>query len=463
MELTLNSQGIDDSSVSTSLSSGQEIVQLLDSSDKEVASAVSSLQAVKTGYVDIASFPERTPFSQIPPTTFLNVKHLLAQRNVTARYNVINKRTELRIPGLVTSVENADSASMTHVVSMFAALGMSTTRVPELVQAYADENLFNPAAEWIQSEEWDGRDRLPELYATLTVRADFPAELRDALMYHWLLSAVAAALSTTVFKTRGVLTLQGAQGMGKTAWIQALVSDPVLKRCLVRGEHALDTTDKDSVLTALSHWITEFGELESTFKRDIGKVKAFVTKESDRIRPPYGRVAHFYPRRTVFCASVNHDQFLVDPTGNTRWMTLPLVGINAEHGIDMQQVFAQLAVDFYRGAPWWLPKRIESRLETFNKQHAATSAIEERLRDAIDHDRLPTHNDSYMGTVEALKLVGVTSPTNPQMKEAAQVLRDLYGEPKRINGNMKWRVCWRRYFGQASSPGSDDLTDDDRY
>ena len=41
----------------------------------------------------------------------------------------------------------------------------------------------------------------------------------------------------------------------------------------------LNPSDKDSVNQAVSHWIFELGEIESTFKKsDIDQLKAFVTK-----------------------------------------------------------------------------------------------------------------------------------------------------------------------------------------
>jgi predicted P-loop ATPase len=392
----------------------------------------------------LEGFPERTPYGHIPPTTIDNIRYLLKQHGVRVRYNVITKKTEIRIPGLVTSLENADSSAMTRIVSMAAGAGLGTGRIPELVQAIADENLFNPAATWIKSRDWDQKDRLPDFYSTLTVREGFPNELKETVMYHWMLSATAAVMLPVGFKTRGVLTLQGPQGLGKTTWIQSLVNESTLRRSLVRGEHLLDTSEKDSVLAALSSWIVELGELESTFKKDIGRLKAFITKESDLIRPVYGSVAHHYPRRTVFCATVNEDQFLIDPTGNTRWMTLPVVAIRKTHDIDMQQVFAQLAIDLEKKAEWWLPDADEKWLESYNKQHMVTSAIEEKLMNIIDGDRMPTHADRYMGTVELLALAGVHSWRGPDTKEATRVLKGLYGEPKKVNGGMKWRVCLRR-------------------
>lgn len=51
--------------------------------------------------------------------------------------------------------------------------------------------------------------------------------------------------------------------------------------------------------------------------------------------------------------------------------------INYEHGIDMQQLFAQLTVDFYKGEPWWLTREEEAQLETYNKERRSISVIRE--------------------------------------------------------------------------------------
>jgi putative DNA primase/helicase len=68
----------------------------------------------------------------------------------------------------------------------------------------------------------------------------------------------------------------------------------------------LNPAEKDSVLTAVSHWIVELGELDATFKKaDIAQLKAFVTKTSDKVRRPYALKDSSFPRRTVFAGTVN--------------------------------------------------------------------------------------------------------------------------------------------------------------
>ncbi len=150
---------------------------------------------------------------------------------------------------------------------------LPTTQLPAFVETIADENPLNPIAEWIRSIPWDGVDRLPDFCDTLTVREGYPLALRNLLVRKWLLSAVAAVLMPRGFKARGVLTLQGDQGLGKTTWIVALVPDTLLRDCAVKVDHHLDASNKDSTLIAISHWMVEIGELDSSFRKDVARLK----------------------------------------------------------------------------------------------------------------------------------------------------------------------------------------------
>lgn len=391
-----------------------------------------------------SSFPDRGMRPGSLPCTTPNVAHLLKEYDITCRYDVIRKAIRIDLPGWEGSPDNRDNVAMAIIVSLAEANGLQRSGIEEQVLAVADQNLFNPAAEWMGSKPWDGLDRLPAFYETLTTEDEFPVDLKEVLMRKWLLSIVAAAFMPRNFKARGVLTLQGEQGLGKSTWVGNLVSDPDVREMIVKLDHHLDPHDKDSVLSAISHLIVEVGELDSSFRKDIARLKGFITRDSDKVRRPYARTASEYPRRTVFVATVNDRNFLVDDTGNSRFWTLPLVAVDYRHTIDMQQLFAQLHADFAAGAQWWLNADEEARLAGSNRQHQAISAIRESLIELIDVDRPVDGEDLMMGTNDILAKLGIEHPRNGQNKEVAAVLRELVGDPKRINGNMKWRVPFRR-------------------
>lgn len=394
--------------------------------------------------LDVKSFPDAPQGRyQELPATIPNVQHLLKSYGIVVRYNSIKKKLQITLPVNSGSADNADNTAMTQLISLANLNNIPIGQIPSFVELLGDRNFYNPVADWIKSKAWDGVDRLPEIYGTLVVREGFPEDLKNTLLRKWLLSAVAAALKPSGFRGRGVLTFQGPQGIGKTSWVASLVPDPILRDMVIKLDHHLDPNSKDSILGAISHWIVEIGELDSSFKKDVARLKGVLTSDSDKVRRPYARTESEYPRRTVFFATVNDNNFLVDSTGNTRWWTIPLVSIKYQHGIDMQQIYAQLSNQYEEGEQWWLNNQEESLLEFHNRDHRSVSVIREMLVEFLDLDREVNSSDEYMQASQVLKEIGIEYPSNAQNKECGGILRELIGDPKKVKGLMKWRVPLR--------------------
>lgn len=401
-------------------------------------------------------FPDKPPTGHTRlPATIANVAHLLCHEGITVRYNVIKKKDEISIPDHQGTSDNLDNVTLTRIVSSASKHGLPTGLVTGFVQAIADENAYNPVADWIRSYKWDGIDRLSDLYATVVEKPDYPKTLKEIVIRKWLLSATAAALVPTGFKCRGVLTLQGPQGVGKTSWVKSLVTDAKLRDDVVKLDHHMDVGNKDTILGAIGHWLVEIGELESSFKKDIARLKGFLTSDSDRVRRPYDRRESEYPRRTVFLATVNDANFLTDPTGNTRWWVIPVQDLDFQHDIDMQQVFAQLAVDLENGAQWWLTSDEEMMVESLNRRHQTVSAIAEKLAEYVDPDGMDGTRVASLTASEMLEVMGYKQPSNVQAKECGAALRALFGDPKRIKGINRWKVPLKEPTADVYKPVQD--------
>lgn len=397
--------------------------------------------------IERSEFPDPPSGQSGPAATIENVDWLIQRYGIVVRYNVIKKKVEIIVPSLSGTTDNHDNNALTYVISIAARHGLATGAIPAIIDALADRNLYNPVADWIVSEPWDGADRLTAICETLVTQEDFPLDLRQVLVTKWLLSAVAAALMPSGFRARGVLTLQGAQGLGKTSWCRSLIPDPWLREVALKLDHHLDGANKDSILGAIASWLVEIGELDSSFRRDIARLKGFLTNDRDKVRRPYARVEAEYGRRTVFMATVNQFDFLVDHTGNSRWWTLPVVKIDYEHGIDMQQVFAQLAVRLDAGDQWWLTPEEELQLEAWNARHRSFSLVEDAISSVVDWDQTDPAAFKTLTASDLLAKADLRSWSNPQAKECAAILREHLGEPKRIQGRMKWRVPLRTESG----------------
>jgi hypothetical protein len=369
--------------------------------------------------------------------TIPNIELMLTHYKITTYYDVIKKKVFINVPNVTGSPDNIDNTALTACISMAKLNELSVDQVPAYIYAIADTNQRNPVADWITATEWDGIDRLNDLFNTLQVRPDYPVTLRNTVVRRWLISAVAAALKPMGFKARGVLTLQGAQSIGKTSWLESLVPDLSLRNRIVKTDHLLDPSNKDSVMGAVSHWLVELGELDSTFKKDVARLKGFITADMDKLRRPYAAVDSEYQRRTVFFASVNDSKFLVDDTGNTRFWTLAVEAINFKHGIDMQQLWAQVVTLYEAGDQWWLTKEEESQLEALNKGHRVVTAVRDAIESHFDFGSTALQSYKSMSATDVLREIGYDKPTNPQCTEAGKALRELIGEP---NKKSRWKV-----------------------
>lgn len=394
--------------------------------------------------IDPSDFPDPPRGNTGPRCTLDNLSYLLTQYDVTVRFNVMKKRLDISVPGLSVSEQNRDSVILTYIENLAMKHGMATNRVASNLLVLGDRRSFDPLAVWIDSKTWDGEDRLPAICNTVAPQNGYPIAFRDTLVRRWLLSIVAATFMRHGFRARGALTFQGAQGIGKTSWFKRLISDPILCDQSIKLGHSWDGGTKDAKLAAIRHRIVEWGELEGSFRREISGLKAFMTEDYDKIRPPYARAESEYPRRTIFGASVNQSDFLLDATGNSRFWTIAVERLNYLHNIDMQQLFAQLKTSFEAGEQWWLTDDEERQLETINLEHRQYSMVAEKIRESLDLTRIGHEGNSRDTPSDVLRKIGIERPTNPQFREANAVLRELLGPSRRIRGANRWYVPWAR-------------------
>ena len=245
------------------------------------------------------------------------------------------------------------------------------------VTVIADRNQYNPVLTWLESVPWDGISRLDALAATIVTKADFDPAMRDLMLRTWLVQAVAAAASSVPLQLRGVLVFQGAQYIGKSRWLTSLV--PGHEDLVVTGR-TLNTHDKDSIRTAISHWLVELGELDATFRKsDIAALKAFISQDQDTFRLPYAAADSKFQRRTCLFGSVNDEQFLHDATGNTRFWCIPVERVQHEHGIDMQQLWAEVLALWRGGERHWLSDDDMKVVDGSSRRFEATDPIAEKI------------------------------------------------------------------------------------
>jgi predicted P-loop ATPase len=155
-----------------------------------------------------------------------------------------------------------------------------------------------------------------------------------------------------------MLTLRGAQGLGKSSFIGKL-GGPWFSDSLttVQGKEAYEQLQ--------GVWIMEVGELAGMRKAEVEAIKLFLSKQSDRFRPAYGRRTQEFPRQCIFIGSTNETQFLRDSTGNRRFWVVdtphdPPKDFWVELTPEVIKLIWAEAVQIYKaGEPLYLSKEME--------------------------------------------------------------------------------------------------------
>lgn len=227
----------------------------------------------------------------------------------------------------------------------FGMGGVQTSKVGEAVQVVARVYEVHPVRDYLNGLAWDGTERIGNwLTAYVGTEETSYTRLVGRL---WLISAVARVM-VPGSKADHMLVLEGDQGTNKSSALRTLAGASWFY------DDAIDLDSKDGKIALRGRWIVELAELDSLRRSDVERVKAFLTVQEDRYRPPYGRRDVDVPRQCVFAGTTNNTEYLRDATGNRRFWPVKCGAINLDAlSLDRDQLWAE-AVHAYRAdAAWW--------------------------------------------------------------------------------------------------------------
>ena len=216
------------------------------------------------------------------------------------------------------------------------------------VQAIALENTVHPLRDWLLSVHWDGTGRV-DTWLTEFLGAK-PSEYVASVGRMWLISAVARVMKPGC-KVDTMLILESPQGRGKSRALRILAGDEYF--C----DSMPDIRNKDAQLQLFGSWIIEWGELDAMSRAETTAVKDFVSRQTEKLRRPYGRHTEEVPRQCVFAGTTNKDDYLKDETGNRRFWPVKVGRIDCERlAEDREQIWAEAVALYQDGSKWW-PER----------------------------------------------------------------------------------------------------------
>ena len=181
--------------------------------------------------------------------------------------------------------------------------------------------------EYLRGLKWDGVPRAEKLLVKY-LKAEDTAYTR-AVTRKFLAAAVARAMEPGC-KFDTVLTLSGPQGIGKSLLLGILGG-------AWYSDNVQTFTGKEAAEQLRGIWVTEIAEVDRfSAKYEAAAVKQFITRQDDIYREPYARRTAPHPRRCVFAATTNAEDFLTDATGNRRWWVVRCRATAEARGEDLQ-------------------------------------------------------------------------------------------------------------------------------
>lgn len=231
----------------------------------------------------------------------------------------------------------------------------------QAIQTIAREFPFHPIREYLNELVWDGIPRIND-WLTLYLSVE-PSDYARAIGSKWLIGAVARVFQPGC-KNDTCLVLEGPQGLLKSTALRTLAVHWFT-------DEISDLGTKDAAMQVRGVWIIELAELDAMGRPEASRTKAFMSRSTDRYRPPYGRHLIEVPRESVFAGTVNHDTYLKDETGGRRFWPVQCGTIRIEElRRDRDQLWAEAVVRFRSGETWWID----------SPELSATAADEQRQR-----------------------------------------------------------------------------------
>lgn len=175
---------------------------------------------------------------------------------------------------------------------------------------------YHPIKDIIEEKEWDGKPRIDK-FLTDIMKCDkdsYSRELSRMIFYGGI-----NRLYNPGCKFDYMIILMGNQGVGKSTIVDWLN----IKNDFYREVTSIDGAK--GIESINGGWICEFAELLAMIRaKEVESLKGYLTRVNDTYRPAYARNVISLKRQCIFIGTTNDFQFLVDKTGNRRYLPIEI-------------------------------------------------------------------------------------------------------------------------------------------
>jgi hypothetical protein len=300
------------------------------------------------------------------------------------------------------------------------------------------EHRFNPVTDYFDGVLWDGTPRLETWLSKYLGAEDTP--LNRAIGRIMLMAAVRRARQPGC-KFDHIVVFEGFEGTGKSTALIILAGEENFS-----DQTILTASDKEQQELVRGVLIFEIADLAGMKRSEVEKVKAFVTRTTDRARPAYGRRRVDVPRCCIFAATTNDDEYLKSQTGNRRFWPVRTGVINLDAlRRDRDQLWAEAAAVEAQGDPLVLPRGVWGKAIEQQEQRLLSEPWDDFLADA--KGELYSNKDG--SEEERIKCTEVLMKLKIEPERASAV---TYQRLKGVMARLGWEAG-RYYFGSKQLRG----------
>ena len=348
---------------------------------------------------------------------------------------------------------------------VFRYLGFSNKGWTEdSINEVFNKNRYNPVVDYLNSLHWDGKKRIESLFIDLLEADD--TELNRIMTEKWMIAAVKRTLEPGC-KFDNMIVLQGSQGIGKSTICERLAKG-------FFSTISLDEIDNKDIVDKMNKtWIGIIDEMDNFNRKEMSKVKTFLSECQNTVRLAYARNSCTYERHCIFIGSTNDDTFLRDSTSSVERRFWIIKCNKTKMDNKISKVMTPDYVDQLWAEAYWYYKldpkqyldmdqkmieefaKVQSQFKTYNDDD-----IVEYIRDVLD-DGYYINSDGEVYDISQLDNTTVTGLKYKINKIRPFVIRELlnrkFHEPRGVkyldqalSNEWVYKDVWFKKLGKSA-------------
>ena len=199
------------------------------------------------------------------------------------------------------------------VMSIVAEANFKDADIKQAVQNAAQQNIYNPIRDYLNSLKWDGVSRIDNWLHDGLAAED--TELNSKMGRMFLIAACRRACFRR-YKFDSMLILEGPKGLQKSTACRVLFGDDYF----VEGTG--DIRKEETIKKLSGKWAAEIPEGNGFLSASAEAQKEFLSKEADTYRRAYATWDCTVPRRFVLIMTTNASEYLQETETDRRFWSV---------------------------------------------------------------------------------------------------------------------------------------------